>query len=174
MIQVNIATENTRTVVESLGPPPSAAPMTPRGSQDEPAPEPEPQTSQILRFEDITVELVDEETALALATTKYNLDVYEEQSRLTMYGTADADESDDVFHDLEGSFRLAGITKAEAGGGVSAHKRSAVLVISTSFSDRLLRDRRVSSAKAWRRRSTSPQRSSSRSGSTSPRRASSP
>ena len=112
MIQVNIATDKTRIVVESLGaPPPMAAPAL-RGSQDEAAPEPELQTSQVLHFEDVTVELVGTE-----ATTKYNLDIYEEQSRVTMYGTADAAESDAVFHDLEGSFRLAGLTLAEAGGG---------------------------------------------------------
>jgi hypothetical protein len=34
-------------------------------------------------------------------STKCNLDIYEEQSRFTLYCTAPAGQSDDVFHDLE-------------------------------------------------------------------------
>ena len=102
MIQVNLASHNTRVVVESLAPRPHEG--EPPASSMEPAPAP----AGVTYFEGVTLELVGRERR-----ARFRMEVSEPENKITLYG----DETSELNAELDGQYSMSAFTDLESGGG---------------------------------------------------------
>ena len=105
MIQVNLASHNTRVVVESLAPRPHEG--EPPASSMEPAPAP----AGVTYFEGVTLELVGRERR-----ARFRMEVSEPENKITLCG----EETSELNAELDGQYSMSAFTDLKSGGGREA------------------------------------------------------